>query len=91
MTKKLTYSLIGNETKLKIYGLFKQATEGNVKTKRPGMIDFVGRAKWDAWNANINKTQEEAQQKYIELVNSLVKAEVNSYFTFYYFYLYLNQ
>lgn len=41
----------GNEAKLKLYGLFKQATVGKVNTKRPGMTDFVGKAKWDAWNS----------------------------------------
>ncbi|MPC91012.1 Enoyl-CoA delta isomerase 2, mitochondrial [Portunus trituberculatus] len=67
----------GNETKLKIYALFKQATTGSVTTKRPGMMDFVGRAKWDAWNALGNMTQEEAQKAYIQLVDSLVGAEVS--------------
>ncbi|XP_045127437.1 enoyl-CoA delta isomerase 2-like isoform X2 [Portunus trituberculatus] len=67
----------GNETKLKIYALFKQATTGSVTTKRPGMMDFVGRAKWDAWNALGNMTQEEAQKAYIQLVDSLVGAEEN--------------
>ncbi|KAK8392901.1 hypothetical protein O3P69_013134 [Scylla paramamosain] len=65
----------GNETKLKIYALFKQATTGSVTTKRPGMMDFVGRAKWDAWNALGSMTQEEAQKAYIQLVDSLVGAE----------------
>lgn len=37
--------------KLKIYALFKQATKGDVVGSRPGMIDFVGRAKYDAWAA----------------------------------------
>ena len=41
----------GNEAKLRLYALFKQATVGVVNTKRPGMTDFVGKAKWDAWNA----------------------------------------
>lgn len=65
----------GNETKLKMYALFKQATTGSVTTKRPGMMDFVGRAKWDAWNSLGNMTQEEAQKAYIQLVDSLVGAE----------------
>lgn len=65
----------GNETKLKMYALFKQATTGSVTTKRPGMMDFVGRAKWDAWNSLGNMTQEEAQKVYIQLVDSLVGAE----------------
>ena len=27
-----------------------QATVGQCSTRRPGMMDFVGRAKWDSWN-----------------------------------------
>lgn len=40
-------------------------------------MDFVGRAKWDAWNALGSMTQEEAQKTYINLVNSLVGEEVS--------------
>lgn len=36
----------GNDVKLKIYGLFKQATVGPVNTKRPGMTDFVGKVNY---------------------------------------------
>ena len=25
--------------------------EGPCNTQRPGVMDFVGRAKWDAWNS----------------------------------------
>lgn len=32
--------------KLELYGLFKQATEGDIHTKKPGVFDFTGRAKW---------------------------------------------
>ncbi|XP_037085806.1 enoyl-CoA delta isomerase 2-like [Pollicipes pollicipes] len=64
----------GNEAKLKIYALFKQATQGQVSTSRPGMMDFVGRAKWDAWNALADMTQEDAQKAYVDLVNELAGA-----------------
>jgi len=47
----------GNDIKLRLYGLFKQATSGKVDVKRPGMTNFVGRAKWDAWNALGDMTQ----------------------------------
>lgn len=50
---------------------------GAVNTKRPGMMDFVGRAKWDAWNSLGNMTQEDAQKNYIAFVNSLAGAEVS--------------
>ena len=38
-----------NQTLLRIYGLFKQASEGDATGKRPGFTDLVGRAKYDAW------------------------------------------
>jgi peroxisomal 3,2-trans-enoyl-CoA isomerase len=40
----------GNEIKLKLYALFKQATVGPCNMPKPGMIDFVNRAKWTAWS-----------------------------------------
>ncbi|XP_042239873.1 LOW QUALITY PROTEIN: enoyl-CoA delta isomerase 2-like [Homarus americanus] len=65
----------GNDVKLKIYALFKQSTSGAVTTKRPGMMDFVVGAKWDAWNTLGKMSQEDAQNAYIELVHSLVGEE----------------
>ncbi|CAI7989874.1 Enoyl-CoA delta isomerase 2 [Geodia barretti] len=40
----------GNEAKLKLYALYKQATFGSCNKDKPGVFDLVGRAKWDAWN-----------------------------------------
>ena len=40
----------GNDVKLKLYALFKQATVGQCNTPKPGMMDFVNRAKWTAWS-----------------------------------------
>lgn len=60
-----------NATLLKIYGLYKQATTGDVTEKKPGFGDMVGRAKWDAWNACKGASQEAAQQQYIDLIESL--------------------
>ncbi|NXF87916.1 ECI2 isomerase, partial [Eubucco bourcierii] len=65
----------GNETKLKLYALFKQATEGPCNAPKPGMLDFVKKAKWDAWNSLGSLSQNDARQKYAELVSSLVSAE----------------
>jgi acyl-CoA-binding protein len=60
-----------NMTLLKIYALYKQATEGDVQGKRPGFTDLVGRAKWDAWNALKGTSSEQAMQDYIDLIESL--------------------
>jgi peroxisomal 3,2-trans-enoyl-CoA isomerase len=40
----------GNDVKLKLYALFKQATVGTCNTPKPSMVDFVNRAKWNAWS-----------------------------------------
>ena len=62
-----------NDTLLELYGLYKQATVGDVTGSRPGMLDMVGRAKYDAW-AKLKKTgQEDAMKKYIALVEKLTK------------------
>ncbi|MGM0768526.1 MAG: acyl-CoA-binding protein [Pseudomonadota bacterium] len=60
-----------NEMKLEFYALYKQATEGDVSGKRPGMMDFVGRAKYDAWAELKGTSSEEAMQKYIDKLNSV--------------------
>ncbi|PWN93810.1 acyl-CoA-binding protein [Acaromyces ingoldii] len=51
---------------LKFYGLFKQATIGDVNTSRPGMMDFTGKAKWDAWKKNEGTSSEDAKKQYVE-------------------------
>jgi acyl-CoA-binding protein len=60
-----------NMTLLKIYALFKQGSAGDVEGERPGMTDFVGRAKYDAWAALKGTSQEDAQQQYIDLIEEL--------------------
>lgn len=65
----------GNETKLKLYALFKQATEGPCNSPKPGMLDFVKKAKWDAWNSLGSLSQDNARQEYTKLVSSLISAE----------------
>jgi len=60
------------ETLLKLYGLFKQATVGDATGKRPGMMDFRGRAKFDAWAALKGGSADDAKTRYVALVDSLV-------------------
>ena len=60
-----------NSTLLKIYSLYKQATEGDVEGKRPGFTDMVGRAKYDAWAAVKGKSTDESMQEYIDLIEGL--------------------
>ena len=60
-----------NEEMLELYALFKQANMGDVNTARPGMMDFKGKAKWDAWKKVEGMSKEDAMDKYVELVKSL--------------------
>lgn len=60
-----------NETMLKLYSLYKQATAGDVSGKRPGFTDFVGRAKYDAWAKHKGQSPDDAKRAYIKLVNEL--------------------
>ena len=63
-----------NPTLLKIYGLFKQATEGDNTAKRPAFSDVVARAKWDAWSQRKGTSGDDARRQYIELIDSLRNA-----------------
>ena len=51
----------GNESKLVLHALFKQATMGDVNGEAPSMFDMVGKAKYDKWKSFKGLTQEEAR------------------------------
>jgi diazepam-binding inhibitor (GABA receptor modulator, acyl-CoA-binding protein) len=59
------------ETLLKLYSLYKQATEGDVNVEPPGAFDFVAKAKYEAWTSMKGKSKDEAKKEYIELINKL--------------------
>ncbi|WP_126243665.1 acyl-CoA-binding protein [Chitinophaga rhizosphaerae] len=61
-----------NDVLLQLYSLYKQATEGDINVEPPAnMFDFVGKAKYDAWNNLKGKSKDAAMQDYIDLVNQL--------------------
>ncbi|MCP5229762.1 acyl-CoA-binding protein [Accumulibacter sp.] len=60
-----------NASLLKLYALYKQATDGDVTGRRPGFTDMVGRAKYDAWAALKGTGPDDAMSKYIALVDRL--------------------
>lgn len=61
----------GDDDMLSLYALFKQATDGDVSGKKPGMFDFVGRAKFEAWEKLRGTSTEDAMKRYIDKVRSL--------------------
>ncbi|HAK12840.1 MAG: acyl-CoA-binding protein [Chitinophagaceae bacterium] len=61
-----------NETLLKIYSLYKQATDGDATGEGPSNpFDFVAKAKHNAWSELKGLAKETAMQQYIDLINQL--------------------
>ncbi|WVQ83076.1 hypothetical protein IAT38_005214 [Cryptococcus sp. DSM 104549] len=58
------------EEKLWLYSLYKQGTEGDISVPRPGMLDLLGKAKWDSWNKQKGIGKGEAKRLY---VNALLR------------------
>ncbi|MEO6264210.1 MAG: acyl-CoA-binding protein [Luteimonas sp.] len=60
-----------NDTLLRLYALYKQASEGDVSGPKPGFFDFVGTAKYEAWAKLKGTAADDAKQKYVDLVKKL--------------------
>ena len=60
-----------NEMLLRLYGLYKQGSEGDVKGEKPGFFDFEGAAKYDAWEKLKGTTEIKAKEDYVKLVKRL--------------------
>ncbi|HEJ9096988.1 TPA: acyl-CoA-binding protein [Serratia odorifera] len=63
---------LGNAEKLALYALYKQATMGENATAKPGFLNMVALAKWQAWTDLAGTAQDVAKQRYIELVAQLM-------------------
>lgn len=69
---------VSNETKLRLYSLFKQAESGPCNIEKPGLFDPVGRAKYDAWKSLKDMSKDEAKQKYIDAVSHIFDGNLPS-------------
>jgi len=58
-----------NEEKLKVYGLFKQATLGDNTTAQPWSVQFEASAKWNAWSANKGMSRDDAMKSYCKILD----------------------
>jgi len=65
----------GNDIKLKIYALFKQATVGENTEKKPSASNFVAQAKWSAWHSLGKMSVDDAKKKYVDMINNLAESE----------------
>ena len=60
-----------NDTMLRLYALYKQGSEGDVSGPKPGFFDFVGTAKYEAWEKLAGTNPDDAKKKYVDLVKKL--------------------
>lgn len=60
-----------DDTMLQLYALYKQGSAGDVQGDKPGFFDFVGSAKYGAWEKLKGTSEEDAQDQYIKLVRKL--------------------
>ncbi|CAM9181408.1 unnamed protein product [Ectocarpus sp. 8 AP-2014] len=70
--KPVDLDKVSNEDKLKLYGLFKQINVGDCDTKRPGMMDMKGKAKWDSWKGMEGKSKDDAMNEYADHVEHIL-------------------
>ncbi len=64
-----------NEQLLDLYSLFKQGSVGDCTGKRPGMMDFKGRAKFDSWAKRKGVSKQDAMERYVALVERMLAAD----------------
>lgn len=63
-----------DEDMLELYGLYKQSIVGDCNTAKPGLLDFKGKAKWEAWNGRKGMAQDAAKEQYIAKAETLLAA-----------------
>ena len=60
-----------NDTMLQLYALYKQGSSGDISGDKPGIFDFVGTAKYEAWEKLKGTSQESAMSGYVDMVRKL--------------------
>jgi len=70
-------TLPSREEIMKIYGLYKQSTVGDINVERPSFFstDFKAKAKYDAWAGMKGMSKEQAMKEYVNFVVGLVDAD----------------
>lgn len=58
-----------------LYGLYKQATNGDCNVAQPWAVQIEARSKWEAWNKNKGMERMNAMRKYIDKVEELMSGQ----------------
>ncbi|MEJ7681187.1 MAG: acyl-CoA-binding protein [Segetibacter sp.] len=63
---------LSDDTSLRLYSLYKQATKGDIDIEGPrNPYDMVAKAEFDAWASLKGKSIKDAQSEFIVLMNKL--------------------
>ncbi|MGD0642072.1 MAG: acyl-CoA-binding protein [Roseiarcus sp.] len=62
-----------NELKLELYGLFRQARDGDAPDEGPSAFDFVGKFKHGAWRGVKGMAKDEAMRRYVAAVEDFAR------------------
>ena len=68
--KKLA-QMPSNDTLSELYGLYKQATDGDNNKRDPTIFFYKDQMKWKAWKKHWGMSKKKAEAEYIALVESL--------------------
>jgi diazepam-binding inhibitor (GABA receptor modulating acyl-CoA-binding protein) len=69
-----------NDDLSKFYGLFKQATIGDVNIDQPSFYQLTEKAKWASWNSNKGKSKDQAKHEYVEYVMKFFPEDIKAEF-----------
>jgi diazepam-binding inhibitor (GABA receptor modulating acyl-CoA-binding protein) len=56
-----------------LYGLYKQATVGDINVPKPGFFSFKESKKWESWNQYKGLSTYDSEVKYITTVNDMIQ------------------
>lgn len=62
---------VDSDKLIKLYGYYKQATEGPCNVSKPSFFDFKGKTKWEAWKQLGNLSKNEAKSLYVETIKTI--------------------
>ncbi|XP_069120010.1 acyl-CoA-binding domain-containing protein 6-like isoform X2 [Argopecten irradians] len=63
--------MFDSEKLLYFYSRYKQATEGRCNTNKPGIFDFQGKHKWEAWKKLGDMSKKAAMFQYITFLGNV--------------------
>lgn len=61
-----------NDELLNLYGLFKQANEGDNTSEEPSFYQLEKKSKWKAWSSQKGKSTAQAKHEYVATVIKLL-------------------